>query len=194
MAKDYAKIIIKQYGGILPFHEAFYIGTIEAISRKGVEEFDAYKIHLHRNAFRAINHLQLALTHAAAISRFFWPASPDPLAAARAGLLRQGYKIDDNDPLFDRALRNAIEHFDERLDKFLAASPTGPIVDMVLGDHRAADDPLGHVLRLVDPTTEVFVLLGRKYQFSGLEFSLRTINDLSAEMAQHGYRLPKKVS
>jgi hypothetical protein len=192
MSNDYSKIIAEQYSGILPFHEAFYIRSIGVAAQKGAEEFENYRTRIRSKdeVLRAIHDLQTALTHAAIVSRFFWPASRDLLTVTRAARLRLGYNLNDSDPLADRALRNAIEHFDERLDKFLARSPTGPIVDMVIGDHSIADDPLGYVLRLVDSEAEIFVLLGKKFRFVGVEMSLRSISNLSVAMAKKGYRLP----
>src|SRR6476469_10758873 len=137
MPKDHQQIIIQEYDGILPFHEAFYIQSIGLLALSGVERFDRYRngISSTTDSVNLIHELQSALTHAAAVSRFFWPATRDPLSTARADRLRSGYEVGDNDPLANRSLRNAFEHFDERLDKFLATNPTGPIVDMIFGDH-----------------------------------------------------------
>lgn len=183
--------MIKEYAGILPFHEAFYIRSIGLAALRGVEGFDRFRhgIGSRTDSVRLIYELQTALTHAAAVSRFFWPASRDALSTARAARLRFGYDVGDNDPLANRDLRNAIEHFDERLDQFLATNPMGPIVDMVFGDNRLANEQLGHVLRLVDPDANIFVLLGQKFRFDEVELSLRTINDLSITMASKGDRL-----
>ena len=53
-------------------------------------------------------------------------------------------------PLEDRELRNALEHFDERLDDFLLKDPVGyffpgPSVQ----SHEIADEAPGQIFRLV---------------------------------------------
>ncbi|MBL7406354.1 hypothetical protein INQ30_29005, partial [Escherichia coli] len=64
--------------------------------------------------------VQEALTHAGALSRFFWPVKKDSLlAAARGEKLREAFALTDASPLKWRRLRNAFEHFDEDLDRYL---------------------------------------------------------------------------
>lgn len=61
-----------------------------------------------------LNEIQNILVQGAAVSRYFWPVREK--YAARGAELRDTYGIQDDSPLRSRDLRNAIEHFDERLD------------------------------------------------------------------------------
>ena len=80
-----------------------------------------------------------------------------------------------------RELRNAIEHFDERLDKFLSDFPVGYIFDALVDSHHLADDPLAKIFRLIDPAEEVFVLFNRKYSFAGIADIMLKLRNMLVE-------------
>ena len=58
------------------------------------------------------------LNHSAVLSRVFWPASRKPHVVSRGAFLRELFVVPDDSALNEdgRALRNTIEHWDERLD------------------------------------------------------------------------------
>jgi len=98
--------------------------------------------------------------------------------------------LDDASPLKGRELRNAFEHFDEDLDRFLLENDTGyffpaPMVD----DHTLADDQLGKIFKLVDPTHNVCVLLGRKFDFKSIRAEVQNVLYQAHEMDRTGSRL-----
>lgn len=133
---DRERIIIEEFGGVIPYHEVFYIRCIALAAGKGIEAFEWYRHLIAHDADAALTvfELQEALSHAAAVSRFFWPASSVMLAAARGLRLRDAFGMAESNPLADRRLRNAIEHFDERLDRFLTGDPTGYLFDLLIDD------------------------------------------------------------
>ena len=134
--------------------------------------------------------IQEALTHSAALSRFFWPPTKNKLSLARGENLRSTFAIDESNPLGHRKLRNALEHYDESLDSFLLQDRVGhffpsPIVD----HHELADDVLGNIFKLVDPENGICVILGEKYEFDLIRDEVRRILDLAVTMDGGGSRL-----
>jgi hypothetical protein len=124
------------------------------------------------------------------VSRFFWPVNEDKLAQARGQNLRKVFSLNEGDPLFSaRHIRNVVEHFDERLDRFCSRDPVGQIFDLIVTSNDIADAEVTHVLRLVDPQSETFVLFGKKYSYAGLEDCVARISDLAMRLDDSGGRL-----
>lgn len=192
---NYAHRIAKEYGGILPYHRIFYIRSIRFSAGRATAAFARLRECLpnertEADTEEAIFTLQEALGHCAAVSRYFWPISDDKLAVSRAKNLRTTFDLDEADPLFTvRAVRNAVEHFDERLDRFCSRDPVGTIFDLIVTDNSLADEQVTHVLRLADPWAEIFVLFGKKHSYAGLEDSIRRIHAQSRRMDEAGARL-----
>lgn len=101
-------MIVEQYDGIHPPFEAFYIQSIIYAANRSDAAFEAFD---QATAERMPSDLvfamiQEALTHAGALSRFFWPVrKDDPLAVARGAKLRKAFNLNDMSPLRSRALR-----------------------------------------------------------------------------------------
>ena len=58
--------------------------------------------------------------------------------------------MSDNSSLKGRNLRNALEHFDERLDLFLLEDDTGIFFpSAIIGGHELADEPTPRIFKLV---------------------------------------------
>jgi len=144
-----------------------------------------------------------ALGHAAALSRYFWPSGAGPrsraplraLTAARAAKLRSAFDLTEASPLKDRALRDALEHFDERLDHYLLTSDAGQYIPVPrVGDSTDLPDALTHIFKLVDPATETFVILDRKFPFGPVRREATRILLAARRMSKTGDRLsPKPV-
>jgi hypothetical protein len=188
------RIVVTQYGGILPYCEAFYIQSIIYAADRSSLAFERYKVAVaeQMDAASIVATVQEALTHAAALSRFFWPSKSkdDPLADARGKALRAAFKLDDTSALKWRKLRNAIEHFDEDLDRFLLGDHVGAFFPAPLVDsHKLADEVIGHIFKLVDPEEEIFVLLGHKYEFAPIREAVFKIYEDAVRMDEQGGRL-----
>jgi len=170
--------VATEYGGILPYFEAFYLESIAYTAGRAVSAFERFDAAAKANDSNAqtVAFVQEALTHVAALSRFFWPVRKSPLAQARGKRLRATFGIEEGSPLQSRELRNALEHFDERLDEFLLEDHVGyffpgPMVD----DASLSEETIGHIFRLVDPNTSKFVLLGTAHSFKELRDIAETI-------------------
>lgn len=113
------------------------------------------------------------------------------LGSRSAATLRKAFQLDDSSPLKDRSLRDALEHFDERLDQFLLVNDAGhffptPMID----DHTLVDEPTAKIFKLVDPTEGYFAILGKKYQFEPIMPEVARILTLATSMVEKGRLSP----
>jgi hypothetical protein len=106
------------------------------------------------------------LTHTSNISRLLWPGDKvKPSRKQRAQELRALIAVpDENHILSDRSLRDHLEHFDERLDAWVARSGANPDFWQdfigsweVIANYKAMDE---NVMRHFDPCTKTFRFQG----------------------------------
>jgi len=94
----------------------------------------------------------------------------------RGEKLRGIFGITDDSPLCNRDLRNAWEHFDEKLDTYLISSDAGYFFpNPFIEHHSIADEPHGKIFKLIDPDSECLVLLGKKFFFAPIRVEVRRI-------------------
>jgi hypothetical protein len=185
-------LVAGQYGGIFPPYEAFYIHSVLYIAGRAIDAFSRFDAAAVQNddPARTMATIQEALTHAAGLSRFFWPMKGSQLSASRGKRLRTAFALDDSSPLKSRRLRNSFEHFDEDLDRFLLNDPTGCFFPgPIVGDHVLADDAIGNVFRLVDVKTGTCVLLGQKFEFRPIRAEVLRVDARAVELDRLGARL-----
>lgn len=193
-------MVLEQYGGMLPQAEVFYLHSIVYSARRCLHSFDEYEGSKHRNAEAEylVSVVQEAIGHAAALSRYFWPSSFwqakersfAKLKERRAEKLRDFFALARESPLHNRDLRNAWEHFDERLDAYLLENDTGYFFPSCqVGSHDLADDPVGHIFKLLDPSAECLVLLGSKYFFGPIRREVSMVLDKAVAADATGGRL-----
>jgi hypothetical protein len=191
--KQRETIVTEQYGGIFSAYEAFYIHSIIFAADRSEEAFQRFEkaAGASDSPEFIVASVQEALTHAGALSRFFWPMKKgSPLTAARGKRLCDAFGLDDASPLRSRNLRNGFEHFDEDLDRFLLRCPVGyffpgPLVD----DHRLDDEAITNIFKLVDPEDWVCVLLGEKFEFRPIRREVQRVLIRALAMDAHGGRL-----
>lgn len=172
-----AKVVVENYEGIVPYCEAFYIHSILYSAGRCLESFARYQELRSEevNPEYLICIVQEAVGHAAALSRYFWPSpggkknEPNQaiLKESRGEKLRKGFGLDEASALYNRDLRNAWEHFDERLDQYLLENDAGVFFpSCIVNSHTLADDPVSHIFKLLDPEAECLVLMGKRYFFA----------------------------
>lgn len=184
--KARVKQIVSDHEGIYPMYGAFYIQAILYAAGRASAAFTRFETALRADAPPAeiVASVHEALGHTAALSRFFFPTDKRSLARARAAKLRKQFAVGNASPLIDRELRNALEHFDERLDEYLLRDIVGYIFPGPLTDDaELADEPGGHIFRLVDPTKEIFVLLGKKHNFGAVRLEVQRVAELAGKIA-----------
>lgn len=190
-------LIIENYEGIAPEHEAFYIYSILYSAERALSAFDRYEelIKKKANVTILISTIQEAIGHAGALSRYFWesrmgPKSTKKLNEKRANKLRDKFGLVGTSPLKDRSLRDEWEHYDERLDIFLIKNIAGnyfptPILDR----HTLADEPCGKIFKLLDIEAHCLVLLGKKYFFIPIRQEVLKVYNYAMCAIENGCRL-----
>lgn len=173
-----AHLVATEYDGIQPTYLAFYVEAVFYAAERAEAAFRRFTMCVEADdpPTEIVATVHEALGHAAALSRFFFPVGKRALPRARAARLRQIFTVSNGSALRDRDLRNALEHFDERLDEYLLGDIVGcifpgPIVD----DANLADDRMGHIFRLADPRNQAFVLLGQKHFFGEIRLEVERI-------------------
>lgn len=182
---------------IWPPYEAFYIQSmlfnsmsamrsiarLEAIFEKLPErptDDDVQRLP----AKRILDELQNMVMQAAALSRYFWPVRKGH--EARGQLLRETFALDATSPLQSRDLRNALEHFDERLDNYVAAGIVGHIFPEYVGPKPAGDGVPGHFFRAYFVDVATFRLLDEEFLIQPLADELIFVHNHLADMDQSG--------
>lgn len=199
-----AMLCISDYDGIIPHFGAFYIHSIIYSASRCLDSFDRYEVLKAQDVSAAelISILQEAVGHSAALSRYFWPSffsakksqkqSLAKLKDKRAEKLRKAFYLDDKSVLCNRDMRNAWEHFDERLDFYLLENCSGYFFpSCIIGDHELANDPAGHIFKLLDVKNECLVLLGKKYFFQPIRKSAEAILVIAMRMNKNGASLQR---
>lgn len=187
---------------ILPIHEVFYIEMLAYHITAIVEQTDRINFELNamtssndvresqEKANALLNALQEALGHTAAISRYFWPVRKGALHAERGRQLRTVYGIDDTSPLHNRDVRNAIEHFDERLDIFMESFPTGTIYPSYIGSRAKAEAGSIHCFRAYFVDNQVFRILDTEIHMPPILKEIGRIQELLGKQIAVGSRFP----
>lgn len=195
-----ARQITEEWGGIFPAYEAFYIHSILYTADRSIEAFERYDTGKAEGAVDPdlVSAVHEALSHAASLSRYFWPSGagrqvPVPytkLKEARARKLRDAFQLRDSSPLKDRSLRDALEHFDERVDRYLLTSDAGHYMPLPrIGDSSSLPDGRNHVFKLVDSERQVFLVLGQHFAFAPIREEVTRILLSARRMSKTGDRL-----
>jgi hypothetical protein len=183
-----AKLVADELNGMQPHTLIFYQFSIRYSAERCLEAFYHYEEALKENAEAdyLVSVIQEAVGHAAALSRYFWPSPSGPknnrqllkLRQKRGEYLRNFFNLDENSPLYNRDLRNAWEHFDEKLDVYLIEKVSGMFFPMSqIGSHFENDNPINRVFKLLDPNDECLVLMGKKYFFAPIRNEVIRIFD-----------------
>ncbi|WP_279497711.1 hypothetical protein [Aeromonas veronii] len=140
----------------------------------------------HSEVFRQIHSL---LTHASNVSRMFWPPAPKQKQSEtvheyehrllkidkirRGKILKEEYGLDDKSPLKNRALRDHLEHYDERLDHWRNNSTNRNIVSDTIGPQNAIVGLAeADMMRWFDPTRNIFKFRGEEYDLQAIASSI----------------------
>lgn len=83
----------------------------------------------------------------------------------------------DDDPLNNRELRNALEHFDERLDDFVLRKTTGEFVPDYFGPKLGNKQGVRHFMRSYFVDTDEFTVLGEVFAARPIAMSIGSVNE-----------------
>lgn len=126
-----------------------------------------------------LDELQNLIVQGAAIARYFWPIREgQQIHASRAAALRNEFAIRDDNPLrVCKPLRDAMEHFDERLDKYLSKGVVGQIFPQYFGHERKRDEVPLHFFRAYFIDSGTFEMLGERFEIEPIANELIRLND-----------------
>jgi hypothetical protein len=174
--------------GIWPPHEAFYIEALLFCTTAALRAADS--VHDALEASSALDQqsaewqecarvivdgAQTVALHAAAISRYLWPAKQKEPHLSRGAVLRKGFAITNDSPLKSRDLRNALEHFDERLDSFCRTLGGGYILPTYVGSLGNPTEAPVYMPRAYYTDIGIFEVLGERFAMSPI---LDAVDDL----------------
>ena len=186
-------------------HQAFYIQSMLFNTSFALQAFAEAAIYI-----RAISQGELdpgeakddlldrlhgGINHSGAVARYFFPSRDSPYKATgaqkeihkkRAEYLRKIFNVDATSPLENRGLRNAIEHFDERLDLYLENGLTGNIFPSLILDEPRETDVPHHIFRAFYLTEGIFQILGERFRVQPIVDEMRRVHDMLLEFDQSG--------
>jgi len=124
------------------------------------------------------------------ISKIFFPSDKGSRHKRRGRQLRKAFKVADDSPLQNRALRNAIEHLDERIDDWFHDSVTRHLGDRCIGRIEAFPMSASEMLRHYDPTTNIVSVAGEQLDLNALLAEIRAIVSRIEERHQPTWLFP----
>lgn len=193
---------------IQPMFEAFYLESMLFNSRSALTSFQQLSDMLAEGhwatgdsqidniCYEMLDALQNAVSKSAALARYFWPVKDGKSGEhkRRGSQLRQTFAVTDESPLRGKNLRDALEHFDERLDRYLASGIVGHILPSYVGHAPANRDIPLHVFRAYYVDTGVFEILGEQYQIPPLADEILRLHAILERCIDDDGRLPKSGS
>ncbi len=137
--------------------------------------------------------LQNVVNQSGAISRYFFPSrdgvkgtDKKTIHRDRGQYLSKVFGVKDDSPLMNRALRNSIEHFDERLDLYLQDGIVGYIFpSLILPEPEDSDMP-HHIFRAYYLKEGIFQVLGERYEIQPIVDEMARIHDLLVKFDGNG--------
>ena len=187
---------------IWPPHEAFYIQSMLFNANAAAASIEQINAVMHVVAENSpedpvsalpvhylLEHLQNLVIHAAALSRYFWPVGKKH--QWRGVQMREAFAIGEESALKPRELRNAIEHFDERLDLYVEGGLVGQIIPEYVGPVPAPTGVPFHLFRGYYVDTGEFELLGDRFNIPEIAGEVLRIRDGLRRMDSQGGRLSR---
>lgn len=172
------------YALSISFCTASAVRSIEAVTNvmKHLASTDSADPLADVDSHAVLNELQNIIVQGAAVSRYFWPVNKGH--EARGKELRLQFQVTEDSPLKSRDLRNMIEHFDEKLDHYLAQGIVGHIIPHYFGPESKRSEVPKHFFRAYFSNTGVFEILGKRYEIEPLAKELWRLHEISSDNYQ----------
>lgn len=139
----------------------------------------------HESEILLLDSLHNIINHASALSKYFWPVRQKDLYVRRGEFLREKFQIENENPLRAREIRNAIEHFDERLDDFTTTPVVGVIRPYYVG-RKLNNEVQSYVFRAYYTDEQTFEVLGEKFEVIPIINEIVRINEVIIEHMKSG--------
>jgi len=184
-------------------HQAFYIQSMLfntnsafqscRIAEKIIKKISDGEIDPQEKKDILLDCLQNVVNQSGAISRYFFPsrdgvkgADKKTIHRDRGQYLSKVFGVKDDSPLMNRALRNAIEHFDERLDLYLQDGIVGYIFPSLILPAPENSDVPHHIFRAYYLEEGIFEVLGERYEIQPIVDEVARIHDLLLKFDGNG--------
>ena len=132
--------------------------------------------------------LQLIIHNAASLSKYLWPIRNNSIHKKRGMAIKVALQTDDTSALKSKNLRDGLEHFDEKLDKYLRDNQVGEFIHQdVRTEIPVSDIPL-HIFKGFYINPRCFVLLGVQYELLPIIAEVERIHNLLTQCTQSGHR------
>lgn len=186
---------------IYPQFEAFYIesmlwhtnSVLDAVKIVDdwielIEKDNEKALKFHKA--KLFEQLQLIIQHSAAISKYLWPIrnGESSLHKRRGSKIRSALQVQENSALKCRKLRDGIEHFDEKLDKYLIENQVGEFLSYDVRLYVPESKVPLHIFKGFYISSRVFVLLGMEYELLPIIAEVKRIHYLLMACVNSGYR------
>lgn len=191
---------MKDHLPIWPQHEAFYIQSMLFHTRQACSSIDLTAVLVSRlsrerragiasdfDCSDALDQVQNILFRAAAISRYFWPSRKH--FNDRGTRLRAAFDISETSALRNRDLRDAAEHFDERLDNYLKDGIAGYIIPEWFGPLPKQGVPT-HYFRAYFINTGCLRILDQEFFVQPIVEEVIRVHNLLVGFDESGGRMP----
>ena len=175
---------------IHPFNEVFYIESLLNKTRSILDDVeslnDFWKNGNHDCQYDDVilDTFQNIILNVAGISRFFWPSKNYQI---RGEKLRRVYLVSDLSVLENRDVRNHIEHFDEKLDKFLREFSKGKVMQKYVGPVFFSSDATVF-FRAYFYDKQIFKMLNVEYEVKPIIAEIRRIHEILLRQKKNGGR------
>ena len=185
---------------IWPPAEALYIQGMLYCTSSAFESMDAIESEFGENPEEKIlegppelnwalvlRHLQNVVLQAGSLSKYFWPIRKQHYWRGR--ILRDKFGLSDGHALQSRKLRDAFEHFDERLDAYIESGLVGIVLPQFVGPRPRSDGVPGHFFwaYLVDENS--FQLLGENFALEPIVAGILEIHEKLQVFESNGSRM-----
>jgi hypothetical protein len=183
---------------ILPPCQAFYIDSMLFLTESALRSVGATNHALKPldtggdiDHTRVLNSVQNIVVQGAALSRYFWPVRQEYVK--RGEILRQAFEVTEESPLKPRDLRNAIEHFDEKLDDYLRNGIVGMIFPHYVGQFLEKGGIPSHFFRAYYTDKAVFEILGKEFAIEPMVKEIARIHKLLEVACNSGGGFPNRT-
>jgi hypothetical protein len=184
-------------------HQAFYIQSMLfnttsafqscSIAEKIIKKISEGEIDPQEKKDILLDCLQNVVNQSGAISRYFFPSrngvkgtDKKTIHRDRGQYLSKVFGVKDDSPLMNRALRNSIEHFDERLDLYLQGGIVGYIFPSLILLQSEDSDVPHHIFRAYYLKEGIFQVLGERYEIQPIVEEVARIHDLLVKFDGNG--------
>lgn len=178
--------------GIYSLYEVFYIECILSASKSAIDSFEEIDFILSDSklfnnvGLKIIDLSENIINKAGIISKYFYPLRKLRIHKLRAEKLRESYHIDEFSVFNDKEFRDHIEHFDEKLDKFLQSSLIGDVIPIRIFQSSIEINSITKVFKAFIIEECKLISLNKEIEIIPLMKEIYRIHDLCIEFNKRG--------